>query len=152
MTDRSRILVADDDPAVRSLLKHALEREDFEVTLASNGVEAVEAIEHQEFAVMLLDVHMPVLDGLEVLREIRANDRSRTLPVILITGEGPVSDRVLGLESGADDYLVKPLATEEVAAESEPRSAAGWPWSASSIEVVSIADGLPRRSRSCLET
>jgi EAL domain-containing protein (putative c-di-GMP-specific phosphodiesterase class I)/DNA-binding NarL/FixJ family response regulator len=116
MTGRSRILVADDDPAVRSLLEHALEREDFEVVLTSNGVEAVEAIKREDFAVMLLDVQMPVMDGLEALREIRADDRSRSLPIILITVEGALSERVLGLESGADDYLVKPFAIEEVLA------------------------------------
>jgi EAL domain-containing protein (putative c-di-GMP-specific phosphodiesterase class I)/DNA-binding NarL/FixJ family response regulator len=116
VTARPRILIADDDPAVRSLLKRALEREEFDVTLASNGLEAIEAIRNDSFAVLLLDVHMPVLDGLETLHEIRADDRSRTLPIILITGEDALSDRVLGLESGADDYLVKPFALQEVAA------------------------------------
>jgi DNA-binding response OmpR family regulator len=116
VTDRWRILIADDDPAVRALLKRALEREGFDVTLASNGLEAIESIKHHDFAALLLDVHMPVFDGLETLREIRADDRSRTLPIILITGEDALSDRVLGLESGADDYLVKPFAIQEVAA------------------------------------
>ena len=114
--DRPRVLVADDDHTVRELLQRALERDGLQVTLATNGVEALEAIARHDFAVVLLDVHMPVLDGLETLRRIRADDRSRTLPLMLLTAEGDLADRVHGLESGADDYLVKPFAIQEAVA------------------------------------
>jgi EAL domain-containing protein (putative c-di-GMP-specific phosphodiesterase class I)/FixJ family two-component response regulator len=114
--DRPLVLIADDDPTVRKLLKRALEREGFEIALAADGQEALDQIRRRDVAVVLLDIRMPVLDGLDALREIRADDRLRLLPIILITGANAVSERVLGLEAGADDYLVKPFALREVAA------------------------------------
>jgi EAL domain-containing protein (putative c-di-GMP-specific phosphodiesterase class I)/DNA-binding NarL/FixJ family response regulator len=110
------ILIADDDPGIRLLLDTALRREGFESVLAANGREALERLQDHPIDVLLLDVQMPVLDGLATLREIRASDRLRTLPVILITGSGAESDRVRGLEGGADDYLAKPIAVKELAA------------------------------------
>jgi CheY-like chemotaxis protein len=77
VVDRPRILVVDDDPAVRELLQRTLERAGLHVTLANDGVEALEAMRRYDFSVVLLDVHMPVLDGLETIRRIRADDRSR---------------------------------------------------------------------------
>jgi EAL domain-containing protein (putative c-di-GMP-specific phosphodiesterase class I)/DNA-binding NarL/FixJ family response regulator len=126
--DRPIILVADDDPSVRSLLKRALERERFEVVLAANGREALDHLKQRDIAVVLLDVNMPVLDGLETLREIRADDRSKTLGIILITGSDMESDRIRGLESGADDYLNKPFAINELAARvrAQIRGRAAW--------------------------
>jgi EAL domain-containing protein (putative c-di-GMP-specific phosphodiesterase class I)/DNA-binding NarL/FixJ family response regulator len=108
--------VADDDPNVRTLLKRALERDGFDAVLAANGREAIDQIRLLDVAVLLLDVTMPVLDGLETLREIRADNRYRTLPVILITGSDEDVHRIRGLESGADDYLTKPFAIKELAA------------------------------------
>jgi EAL domain-containing protein (putative c-di-GMP-specific phosphodiesterase class I)/CheY-like chemotaxis protein len=110
------VLVADDEAAVRSLLKRVLEREGFATVLAVNGREAIERLREGDVAVLLLDIGMPVLGGLETLRLVRADDRFRTLPIILITGSDAESDRVRGLESGADDYLAKPLAIGELAA------------------------------------
>jgi DNA-binding response OmpR family regulator len=115
-TDRPLILVADDDPAIRSLLTRALGREGFETVVAANGRETIEQIAGHDIDVVLLDVHMPGMDGIETLIEIRADDRSRTLPIILITGTDGESDRVRGLESGADDFLAKPFALKELAA------------------------------------
>jgi len=114
--ERPRILVADDESSVRALLLRALEREGFEVVLATNGREAIEKIHELDIAVVLLDLHMPVMGGLQTLQEIRADARTRTLPVILVTGTGAEGDRVRGLESGADDYLTKPFALKELAA------------------------------------
>jgi EAL domain-containing protein (putative c-di-GMP-specific phosphodiesterase class I)/DNA-binding NarL/FixJ family response regulator len=116
VTDRPLILIADDDPGIRLLLDTALRREGFDTLLAANGREALERLQGNPIEVLLMDVQMPVLDGLGTLREIRASDRLRTLPVILITGSGAESDRVRGLESGADDYLAKPIAVKELAA------------------------------------
>ena len=116
VSDRPLILIADDDPSIRALLETALRREGFDTVLAVNGREALARLHEQPVEVLLLDVHMPVKDGLRTLREIRASDRFRTLPVILITGSGPEADRVRGLENGADDYLSKPIAVKELAA------------------------------------
>ena len=112
--DRPLVLVADDDPAMRTFLQRALEREDFETIGVANGREAIEKIRQHDVAVLLMDVQMPVLDGLQALREIRADSRSRTLPVILITASHGESDRIRGLESGADDHLAKPVAVKEL--------------------------------------
>jgi EAL domain-containing protein (putative c-di-GMP-specific phosphodiesterase class I)/DNA-binding NarL/FixJ family response regulator len=114
--DRPLILIADDDPAIRRFLESALRGEGFDTVLAANGREALDRLADHPVEVLLLDVHMPVLDGLGALREIRASDRLRTLPVILVTGSGAEGDRVKGLESGADDYLAKPIAVRELAA------------------------------------
>jgi len=125
---RPLVLVADDDPTVRTLLKRALERDGFDAVLATNGREAIEQIRRLDIAVLLLDLTMPVLDGLETLREIRADDRSRTLPVILITGSDAEAHRIRGLESGADDFLTKPFAIKELAARvrAQIRGQAAW--------------------------
>jgi EAL domain-containing protein (putative c-di-GMP-specific phosphodiesterase class I)/DNA-binding NarL/FixJ family response regulator len=115
-TDLPLVLVADDDPAILRLLERALEQAGFRALLASNGREAIEQIRRHDVAVLLLDIDMPVLDGLETLREIRADDRSRTLPVIMVTASAAESDRVRGLEGGADDYMTKPLSLLELTA------------------------------------
>jgi len=127
-TDRPIVLVADDDRSVRSLLKVALEREGFEIILAANGREALDLLQLHDVAVVLLDVHMPVLDGLQTLGEIRAKADARTPAIILVTGSDVESDRIRGLESGADDYLNKPFATKELAARvrSHVRGRAAW--------------------------
>jgi EAL domain-containing protein (putative c-di-GMP-specific phosphodiesterase class I)/DNA-binding NarL/FixJ family response regulator len=128
LTDRPLVLVADDDPAIRSLLKRALEREGFEVVLAADGREALEGIRLREIAVLLLDVNMPGMGGLEVLRQVRSEDRTRTLPIILVTGTAAEADLVRGLENGADDYLAKPFALKELAARvrAQIRGRAAW--------------------------
>jgi EAL domain-containing protein (putative c-di-GMP-specific phosphodiesterase class I)/DNA-binding NarL/FixJ family response regulator len=128
VTDRTLVLVVDDDPASRALVQHALEGEGFDTVLAANGREALERIAELAIDIVLMDVSMPVLGGLEALREIRGNDRSRRLPVILVTGSAGEADRVKGLESGADDYLAKPIAVRELAARvrAQLRSRTAW--------------------------
>ena len=88
--DRPRILIADDEAGIRSLLRRVLERDGFEVVEATNGREAFELINEFDMAVVLLDLHMPVMDGLRTLQAIRADERTRTLPVILITARSDV--------------------------------------------------------------
>jgi EAL domain-containing protein (putative c-di-GMP-specific phosphodiesterase class I)/DNA-binding NarL/FixJ family response regulator len=126
--DRPIILVADDDPRVRSLLKRALEREGFDVILAADGRQALDLLKLHDVAVVLLDVHMPVLGGLETLRKIRANDRAIMPAIFLVTGSAVESDRIRGLDSGADDYLNKPFAIKELAARlrAQIRGRAAW--------------------------
>jgi two-component system response regulator MprA len=109
-----RILVVDDEPAVRSALRRALVLEAYEVDVASDGVEALDAVTSRPPDAIVLDVMMPRLDGLETCRRLRAGgDRT---PVLMLTAMDAVSDRVGGLDAGADDYLVKPFALEELLA------------------------------------
>ena len=109
-----RILVVDDEPAVREALERILRLDGFEVALASDGREAVRSQAAAPADAVLLDVLMPGLDGLEVCRRMR--DIGDRTPVLMLTARDEVGDRVAGLEAGADDYLPKPFALEELLA------------------------------------
>jgi two-component system response regulator MprA len=109
-----RVLVVDDEPAVREVLARILKVEGFEVVLASDGRAAVRAQATARADAVLLDVLMPGLDGLEVCRRLR--DTGDRTPVLMLTARDAVGDRVAGLEAGADDYLPKPFALEELLA------------------------------------
>ncbi len=106
------VLVVDDEPAVRESLDRALRLEGYRVSLAADGAEALRAIGDGELDAVILDVMMPGIDGLEVSRMVRASGL-RT-PILMLTARDQVSDRVAGLDAGADDYLVKPFALEEL--------------------------------------
>jgi DNA-binding response OmpR family regulator len=108
------VLLVDDDPAIRRSVGEGLELEGFEVVRASGGRAALAAVQSVAPAVMLLDLSMPDLDGIEVLERLRA--RGDDLPVCVLSARDEVGDRVKGLEAGADDYVVKPFALEEVTA------------------------------------
>ena len=109
-----RILVVDDEPALRAALQRALRLEGYDVTLAENGDAALRLVQRDAPELVVLDVLMPALDGLAVCRRLRrAGDRT---PVLMLTARDAVSDRVSGLDAGADDYLVKPFALEELLA------------------------------------
>jgi two-component system, OmpR family, response regulator MprA len=109
-----RLLVVDDDPSVREALALVLDLGGFEVTTAADGREAIRALAVASPDAVVLDVLMPGLDGLEVCRRMRAvGDRT---PVLMLTARAEVGDRVAGLEAGADDYLAKPFAREELVA------------------------------------
>jgi DNA-binding response OmpR family regulator len=111
---RPVVLLVDDDAAIRRTMTVGLELEGFEIVCASGGRAALEAVKAVQPAVMLLDLTMPDLDGLEVLRRLRA--AGDDVPVCVLSAREEVSDRVRGLEAGADDYVVKPFALEEVSA------------------------------------
>jgi len=111
---RPVVLLVDDDAAIRRTMTVGLELEGFDVVCASGGRAALEAVKAVQPAVMLLDLTMPDLDGLEVLARLRA--AGDDLPVCVLSAREQVSDRVRGLEAGADDYVVKPFALEEVSA------------------------------------
>ena len=113
-TFASRILVAEDDRAVRESLVRALRLEGYTVAAAHNGADALEAIRQAEPDVLLLDVSMPIVDGLTVCRVLRS-EGSR-LPVLMLTARTETSDRVAGLDAGADDYLPKPYDLDELLA------------------------------------
>ena len=110
----NRILVADDDRAIREAVARALELEGYEVVTASDGVAALEAVAAHAPDAMVLDVMMPTLDGLGVCRSLR--NRGDQTPILILTARTEVSDRVAGLDAGADDYLPKPFALEELLA------------------------------------
>jgi two-component system response regulator MprA len=107
-----RVLVVDDEPAVKEALERALKLQGYEVGLASDGAEALTALGTDRWDAVVLDVMMPNVDGLEACRRMRA--RGDTTPVLMLTARDAVSDRVAGLDAGADDYLVKPFALEEL--------------------------------------
>lgn len=110
----SRILVVDDASAVRRSLERVLHLADYDVVLADSGRAALEALAAGSFSLIVLDVAMPPPDGLEVLARLRGSgDRT---PILMLTARSAVHDRVDGLEAGADDYLVKPFAVEELLA------------------------------------
>jgi CheY-like chemotaxis protein len=108
------VLLVDDDPAIRRAVAAGLELEGFEVVPASGGRAALEAAARVNPAVILLDLSMPDLDGLEVLERLRAGGDQ--VPVCVLSARDEVDDRVAGLQAGADDYVVKPFALEEVVA------------------------------------
>jgi two-component system response regulator MprA len=114
MSSKARVLVAEDDRAVRDSIERALVFEGHDVATATDGIEALEAVDKGAPDAIVLDVMMPGKDGLEVCRELRA--RGDRTPVLILTARHKVADRVSGLDAGADDYLVKPFALEELLA------------------------------------
>ncbi len=109
----SKIMIVDDDSNICELLRLYLEKEGFAAVIAHNGVAALDMFERENPDLMLLDVMMPELDGWQVCREIR---KKSNCPIIMLTAKSEVFDKVLGLELGADDYIVKPFETKEVIA------------------------------------
>jgi two-component system response regulator MprA len=110
----SRVLVVDDEPAVRRALERALKLDSYDVDLAADGEEALDAMATNPADAVILDVGMPRLDGLEVCRRMRAaGDKT---PILMLTARDAIDDRVRGLDVGADDYLVKPFALRELQA------------------------------------
>lgn len=113
-TDRVRVLVVDDDEAVRRSLTHALQRDGYQVSLAADGVQALDQLSRARHEVIVLDVLMPEPNGLEICRRLRR--RGDHTPILMLTARDLVDDRVAGLDAGADDYLVKPFALDELRA------------------------------------
>lgn len=107
------ILVIDDEERIRHLVRMYLEREGYSVEEAENGREALDKIEKREYSLLIVDLMMPEVDGWRVCREVREKS---DIPIIMLTARGEEFDRVLGLEMGADDYLVKPFSTKELVA------------------------------------
>jgi DNA-binding response OmpR family regulator len=111
MADRApRILLADDEQAIQTLLSFPLQKDGYEVVRASDGREALARFAEQQFDLVVLDVMMPRLDGLEVCRRLRSRS---SVPIIMLTAKAEEIDKVLGLELGADDYITKPFSLRE---------------------------------------
>ncbi len=108
---KQRILVVDDEERIRRLLRMYLEREDYEIDEAEDGEQAVELAMNQEYDLILLDLMMPGMDGIEACQKIR---EQKTTPVIMLTAKGEEANRIQGFEAGTDDYVVKPFSPREV--------------------------------------
>jgi DNA-binding response OmpR family regulator len=110
MPDSSTILLVDDEEAVQKLLRFPLERDGHRVVVAGNGEEALERFSREQVDLVVLDIMLPKLDGLEVCRRLRA---ASSVPIIMLTARDDELDKVLGLELGADDYITKPFSIRE---------------------------------------
>ncbi len=108
-----KILVVDDEKPISDIIKFNLEKEGFEVVVAFDGQEAVEKVEEENPDLIVLDVMLPKMDGLEVVREVR---KTHSMPIIMVTAKETEIDKVLGLELGADDYVTKPFSNRELVA------------------------------------
>ncbi|WP_313351153.1 response regulator, partial [Exiguobacterium sp.] len=112
MTER-KILVVDDELPIADILKFKLEKEGYQVAIANDGVEALEKFEEFKPDLMLLDIMLPLMDGMEVCREVRKTSK---IPIIMLTAKDSEIDTVLGLELGANDYVTKPFSSRELLA------------------------------------
>lgn len=112
----ARVLIVEDEEALSALLEYNLSREGFDVRTSADGEDAVLAIEEDRPDIVLLDWMLPGLSGLEICRQIRARPELRDTPVIMLTARGEESDRIRGLDVGADDYLTKPFSVPELTA------------------------------------
>lgn len=116
-TPAPRVLVVDDEIDLANLIKHALERaKDAVVEIATSGDAALESVRAQPPDLVILDLNLPVIDGNDVCRRIRARPATATLPIIMLTARTSETDRVSGLDLGADDYMTKPFSLRELAA------------------------------------
>jgi two-component system, OmpR family, alkaline phosphatase synthesis response regulator PhoP len=110
----AKILVVEDDPAVRDVVEHALSREGMETATVENGEEALERLRGEPFDLVVLDVMLPGIDGISVCRELRADGENGDIPVVMLTARDDEINVVVGLEVGADDYVTKPFSPREL--------------------------------------
>jgi DNA-binding response OmpR family regulator len=115
---RASVLVVEDEPTIAEIVARYLRRAGYETRIASDGAQAIEDVREQMPDLVVLDLMLPHIDGLEVMRRIRARERHR-VGFILLTAKGDESDRVIGLRLGADDYMVKPFSPNELVARAE---------------------------------
>jgi putative two-component system response regulator len=111
-----KILVVDDEPANRQVVSRMMKDLGYEVATATNGEEALEAVRDGRPDVILLDVNMPLLDGFEVCRRLKSDTATRLIPIVMLTGQATVEERVRGIDAGADDFLTKPFVLSELEA------------------------------------
>lgn len=113
---RPTILVVEDEDALATLLQYNLEKEGYEVLLAGDGEEALVSVDEKLPDLIVLDWMLPKISGIEVCRRLRQRPETRNVPIIMLTARGEESDRIRGLDTGADDYVVKPVSMTELAA------------------------------------
>jgi len=116
MINIPKILVVDDEENIRTLVRFNLEKAGYTVTEATNGKEALELIASHRPDLVILDLMLPVIDGLDVCRKLKGNQLNSSIPIIMLTAKSEEVDRVIGLELGADDYLTKPFGPRELIA------------------------------------
>ena len=114
--NKGKILVVDDEDAIRELIVFNLEQQNFDVLEALDGIEAIDKVKLEKPDLILLDVMLPKMDGLEVCQKLRYSKEFAHIPIIMLTARGEEVDRVLGLEIGADDYVTKPFSPRELVA------------------------------------
>jgi DNA-binding response OmpR family regulator len=143
----SRILLVDDEPAVQTLLAYPLRKEGYDVVSATDGREALERFGAERFDLVVLDIMLPKLDGIEVCRRLRSRSQ---VPIIMLTAKDDEVDKVLGLEMGADDYITKPFSVREfrsrVRAALRRAEMAGSPTATEPIEAGELVIDPERRS------
>ncbi len=113
---RNKILVVDDEPDIAALVSYNLKKEGFAVTTVSDGGEALQSVKEGDFALIILDLMLPDIHGLEICRMLRRGTKTAEIPIIMLTAKGEEPDRITGLEAGADDYLSKPFSPRELVA------------------------------------
>jgi len=111
-----KILVVDDEEHIQELIKFNLEKSGYKVICADNGIDAIKLAKEQMPQMMLLDLMLPGMDGLDVCKEIRKDSNMSNMPIIMITAKGEEIDKIIGLELGADDYITKPFSVRELVA------------------------------------
>jgi len=111
-----RALVVEDDPDIVELIDHYLKAEGFQVESLADGRQALDRLRAESYELLILDLQLPGLDGLRVCAELRRDKRTSALPIVMLTARGDEADRVVGLEVGADDYVVKPFSPKELVA------------------------------------
>ncbi len=117
----ANILVVDDEDLIQELLRFNLEKEGYKVIIAKEGRQALDLVAREHLDLIVLDLMLPGIDGLEVCRQLRLNPKFQELPVIMLTAKGEEIDKVLGLELGADDYMTKPFSPRELSARIKAR-------------------------------
>lgn len=145
--NKEHILVVDDDPKIASMLRRALEYEGYKVKVVHDGEDALLSVMEQSFELVILDIMLPGLSGWEVCREIRTN---HDIPIIMLTAKDEIEERVKGLDLGADDYVVKPFALNELLARIRAQLRRQQP-TQDTPDTLTFADiTLNRESRECL--
>jgi two-component system phosphate regulon response regulator PhoB len=109
-----RVLIVDDDPDIQRLVSYNLTQAGFDVATASTGRNALESVQNHPPDLIILDLMLPDVDGIEVCRTLRQRDSSRKIPIVMLTARGDEIDRVIGFELGADDYVMKPFSPREL--------------------------------------
>lgn len=111
-----KILVVDDELNIRELMKFNLEKAEYKVTEAEDGLQALGLVEQEKPDLILLDLMLPKLDGIEVCKKVKSNPKTAGIPIIMLTARADEIDKIIGLEMGADDYITKPFSPREVVA------------------------------------
>ena len=112
----NRVLLVDDEEAILKLLRFPLEKEGYQVVTARDGDEALETFTREDFDLVILDIMLPGIDGLEVCKLLKSENKTSSIPIIMLTAKSQESDKIVGLELGADDYVTKPFSPRELIA------------------------------------